>query len=228
MYHFDNQASLLEQDQGTLPLDPHAMAVLPSGRTIITGSHLDDPDHPEDRKYGFAILNENDEFVKSVDLPLPPGGGGWTFASDEHIAVGDRVAYVILHSNEPPQTAIATMSEEGHIDVTVVAVPPDSDKHRHNAWLFGPGVAVEVFHYLVQVGQRRRGFDGFDEYDLKTGEKVDTKGSFPVGFTFGCYLGNEVSMLAHSAHVDPARRLSPDTLRLVTAKLQETMPKPLP
>jgi hypothetical protein len=228
MYHFDGQASLLTQNQGTLSLYPHAMAVLPSGRTIITGSRLDDPDHPEDRKYGFAILDENDELVKSVDLPLPPGGGGWTFASGEHIAVGDRVAYVILHSNEPPQTAIATMSETGHIDVTVVALPPDSDKHRHNEWLFDPSVAVEVYHYLVQVGQRRRGFYGFDEYDLKTGKKISTKGSFPEGFTFGCYSGNEVSFLAHSAHADPVRRLSPDTLRLVTAKLQETMPKPLP
>jgi hypothetical protein len=228
MYHFDSQASLLEQNQGTLPLYPQAMAVLPLGRTIAVGSRVDDPDHPEDRKYGFAILDENDQLVRSVDLPLPPGGGGWTFASGEHIAVGDGVAYVMLHSNEPPQTAIATISEAGHIDITIVAVPPDSDKHHHNEWLFGPGVAVEVYHYLVQVSQRPRAFGGFDEYDLKTGKKVATKGSFPVGFAFGCYSGNEVSMLAHSAHVDPARRLSPETLRLVTVKLQQAMPQPLP
>lgn len=228
MYHFDGQASLLEQDQGTLPLYPHAMAVLPSGRTIMTGDHLDDPDDPEDRKYGFAILDENDKLVKSVYLPLPPGGGGWTFASGEHMAVGDGVAYVVLHSNEPPQTAIAMLSEEGYIDITVVAVPPDSDAHHHNEWLFGPGVAVEAYHYLVRVGQRQRAFDGFDEYDLKTGEKVATKGSFPQGFAFGCYSGNEVSFLAHSAHVDPARRLSPDALRLVTVKLQQAMPKSSP
>jgi hypothetical protein len=144
------------------------------------------------------------------------------------MAAGDGVAYVMVHSNEPPQTGIATISEDGHIGITVVAVPPDSDAHHHNTWLFASGVAVEMFHYLVQVGQRRRAFYGYDEYALKTGEKVATKGSFPVGFTFGCYLGNEVSMLAHSAHVDPARWLSPDTLRLVTAKLQQTMPKPLP
>jgi len=227
MYHFDSQASLLEQNQRTLPLYPHAMVVLPSGRTIAVGSHLDDPDHPEDRKYGFAILDENDELVKSVDLPLPPGGGGWTFAG-QHMTAGDGVTYVMLHSNEPPQTAIATISEAGHVDITVVAIPLDSDTHHHNEWLFGPGVAVEVYHYLVEVGQRRRAFDGFDEYDLKTGEKVATKGSFPAGFAFGCYLGKEVSSLAHSAHVDPARRLSPDTLRLVTVKLQQAMPKPLP
>ena len=184
----------------------------------------DDPDHRQDRKDGFAILDENDKLVKSVDLPLSPGGGGWTVAGPR-MAVGDGVAYVMLHSKEPPQTAIATISKEGHINVTILAVPPDSDKHHHNEWLFGPGVAVEVYHYLVQVSQRPRAFFGFDEYDLKTGEKVATKGSFPAGFAFGCYSGNEVSWLAHSAHVDPALRLSPETLRFVTVRLQQEMPK---
>lgn len=227
MYHFDSVANLLEQDQGTMPLEPYAMAVLSSGRTIVVGTHSSDLDHTEDRKYGFAILDEKDKLVKSIDLPLPPGGGGWTFARFPRMAVGDGVAYVMLHSNEPLQTAIATISEAGHIDITIVAVPPD-DKHHHNEWLLGPGVAVEVYNYLVQVGPRPRAFNGFDEYDLKTGEKVATKVSFPAGFTFGCYSGNEVSFLAHSAHVDPERRLSPETLRLVTVRLQQAMPKSLP
>lgn len=60
----------------------------------------------------------------------------------------------------------------------------------------------------------------FDEYDLKTGDKIATKTAPPTGFQFGFYMGNEFSMLAHSAHFDPARHLSWDTLRLVTSKLK--------
>jgi hypothetical protein len=154
MYHFDGQASLLEQDQGTLLLYPHAMAMLPSGRTIMTGDHLDDPDDPEDRKYGFAILDENDKLVKSVYLPLPPGGGGWTFASGEHMAVGDGVAYVMLHSNEPPQTAVAMLSEEGHIDITEVAVPPDSDAHITMSGFSAP---VSLWRHITTLSGLVRG-----------------------------------------------------------------------
>lgn len=219
MYRFDNQADLLTQHRVLIDFDPTQMAVTSSEKTIVVGFHPDDFAKRDDWKYGGAVLDADDHVIKRFELPLPPGGGGWTFAGPR-MAVGDGVAYVMLHSNEPPQTAIATISEAGHIDITTVAVAPDNDKHYHDEWLFGPGVAVEVYHYLVQVGQRQRAFFGFDEYDLKTGEKVATKGSFPAGFAFGCYFGNELSMLAHSAHVDPARRLSPDTLRLVTVKLQ--------
>jgi len=80
MFHFDRQANLLTQNQVTVPIQPWGMAVMPSGRTIIVGTHLNDPERPEDRKYGFAILDENDKLLRSVDLPLPPEGGGWRFA----------------------------------------------------------------------------------------------------------------------------------------------------
>jgi len=74
-----------------------------------------------------------------------------------------------------------------------------------------------VYHY---TNDRPHVRDRFDEYDLKTGEKVGTKSAPPTGFQFGCYMGDEVSMLAHSAHADPARHRSWDTLRLVTSKLK--------
>jgi hypothetical protein len=217
VFHFDSQANLLAQNQVTIPIQPLGMAVMPSGRTIIVGTHLTDPDHPDDRKYGFAILDENDRLLKSVDLPMPPGGGGWTFSS--HMAAGDGIAYVMLHSNEPPQTAIATIAETGNhnLDVKVIAAPLNTETRHHNEWEFGPGVVVDVYHY---TNERPHATDRFDEYDLKTGEKIATKSAPPTGFQFGCYMGDEFSMLAHSAHVDPARHLSPDTLRLVTAKLQ--------
>jgi hypothetical protein len=94
-YHFDSQADLLVQNQVTIPIQPWGMAVMPSGRTIIVGTHLNDPEHSDDRKYDFAVLGENDKLLRSADLPLPPGGGGWTFAGSR-MAVGDGVAYVIL------------------------------------------------------------------------------------------------------------------------------------
>jgi len=96
-------------------------------------------------------------------------------------------------------------------------VPLDTEQRHHNQWLFGLGVAVEVYQY---VGEKPHVIFRFDEYDLGSGQKVATKSSPPVGFALGCYSGDQISMLAHSAHVDPARHLSPDTLRLVTAKLQ--------
>jgi hypothetical protein len=81
----------------------------------------------------------------------------------------------------------------------------------------GPSVAVEVYHY---VSEKPHVIFRFDEYDLKTGEKVTTKSARPADYMFGCYFGSEVSMLAHSAHVHPVRRLPWATLRLVTVKLQ--------
>jgi hypothetical protein len=219
MLHFDSRADPLAQHEVTMPLQSTmAMVAMPSGRTIIAGSHWKDPGNPEDRTYGFVILDEDDKLERSVDLPLPPGGGGWTFATP-HIAAGNGVAYVMLHSHEPPQTAIAAISEKGNqiLNIKVIAAPPNTETRQHEQWVFGPGVAVEMYHY---TNERPHVTGRFDEYDLKTGEKIATKSATPTGFQFGCYMGDEVSMLAHSAHVDPARNLSPDTLRLVTTKLQ--------
>src|SRR5215472_1963913 len=217
MYHFDSQANLLAQNPVSIPVQPYGMAVMSSGRPIVVGTHLKDPDNPGNRKYSFAILDENDQLVRSVDLPLPSGGGGWTFASQ--MAAGDRVAYVMLHSNQPPQTAIATISEKGNqsLDIKVIAAPLDTQTRHHNEWVFGPGVVVDMYFY---TNERPNVTDRIDEYDLKTGEKIATKSAPPAGYQTGCYTGDEFSMLAHSAHVDPARHLSPDALRVVTSKLQ--------
>ncbi|HEY1676536.1 MAG TPA: hypothetical protein VGG04_02410 [Candidatus Sulfotelmatobacter sp.] len=217
MYHFDGQGNLLSQNPVTIPIQPSWMAVLPSGRTIIAGSLLKDYGLPENRKYGFAILDENDRLVRSVEMPLPPGGGGWTFASP--MAAGNGVAYIMLHSNQPPQTAIATIAESGNqdLDIKVIEAPLDTETRHHNEWMFGPGITADIYHF---ANERPHITFRFDEYDLKTGEKIATRSAPPAGFQFGCYTRDEFSMLAHSAHVDPARHLSPDTLRLVTSKLQ--------
>jgi hypothetical protein len=116
------------------------------------------------------------------------------------MAVGDGVAYVMLHSNEPPQTAIATISERGNLDVKVIAAPLDTETRHHNEWVFGPGVGVDLYFY---TNERPHVTARFDEYDLKTGVKTTTKSAPPTGFQFGCYMRDEFSMLAHSAHIDP-------------------------
>jgi len=221
MYHFDSQANLLAQHPVLIDFGPSEMAITTSGVTIVVGHHPDDFANRDDWKYGGAVLDADDKVITRFELPLSPGGGGWTFVGPR-MAAGDGVAYVILHSEAGPKpaTALATISESGHIDIKILPVPPDSDKHHHNEWLFGPGVAVEEYHYLRATGGRPRAVSGFDEYDLTLGKRVATKTALPSGFQSGCYLGDEFSMLAHSAHVDPARHLLPEALRLVTVKLQ--------
>jgi hypothetical protein len=218
MYKFDHQANLLTHHPVHMTFSPERMAVTSSGKTIVVGHHPEEMSQKEDWRYGGAILDADDQLTRGFDLPLPPGGGGWTFASLQ-MAGGDGVAYVILHSNTPPQTAIATIAETGNdiLKIKVIPVPEDGDQRHHNRWQFGPGVAVEEY---VLPGERPRVFSRFDEYDLTTGEKVASKSAVPSGFQPGCYLGDRVSMLAHSYHVDPARGLPPETLRLVTVKLQ--------
>lgn len=215
MYQFDPHANVVAKRWLRDDFLPSQIAVLDSGKTIALrsrGSSI------EDMKYDGAVLNADGRITEHFDLPLPPGGGGWTFAS-WHMAAGDGVAYAVLQSETTPSgplTAIATISEGGQFDIKVIPMPADNDQRHHNQWLFGPGVAVEVYHV---VGERITFH--FDEYDLKTGEKVASKMAHISGGTFACYTGAEVSMLAHSAHVDPARGLAPDTTRLVMSKLQE-------
>ena len=133
---------------------------------------------------------------------------------------GSGAAYVMLKSITTPNgmlDAIATISETGNdiLKIKVIAVPPNSDQRHHNQWWFGPGVAVETY---IDPSERPHPVDRFDEYDVTTGDRVATKTAPLTGFQLGCYLGNEFSMLAHSAHADPARQLSPDTPRLVTSR----------
>ncbi|HEY4904560.1 MAG TPA: hypothetical protein VIH89_13890 [Candidatus Sulfotelmatobacter sp.] len=213
MYHFDKRGNLLAKRWMPDDFRASIMAFLPSGKTIALDTH----GTAEDVKHGGTVLDADGHVINSFDLPLPPGGGGWIFAS-YRMGAGDGVAYAILQSETTPSgplTAIAAISETGHLDIKVIPAPPDTAQRHHNQWVFGPRVAVEVYH---MVGERITFH--FDEYDLNTGEKVASKIAHISGGAFGCYTGAEVSMLAPSAHVDPARGLSPDTLRLVISKLQ--------
>jgi len=52
------------------------------------------------------------------------------------------------------------------------------------------------------------------------GRESAPKPFFRRAFPIGCYLGDEVSVLAHSAQVEKSRGLPPEALRLVTVKLE--------
>ncbi len=219
MYRFDRQGKLLAHHQLSLVFTPAEMAVLPSGNTVVVGfRQLDDPTKLTSRFEG-AVLNAEDQLVRGFDFPLTPSGDRWLpwmwGSLGKGMTAANAVAYVILQSKS--MSSIATITETGHVDPKIVPVPPNSETRYHGSWMFGPGVAVEVYHDPIE---RPHPVDRFDEYDLVSGEKIATKSAPATGFAFGCYIGKEVSMLAHSADVDPARHLPAHTLRLVTSKLK--------
>lgn len=214
LYRYDSQGNLVGQILVHTDFQVIGMAVLSSGAIVVTSLRGKDN---EDWKYGAAILNASGHVVKASELPLPPGGGGWTVGA--HLAAEGNTAYTMLHSNFEDKTAIATISDVGHLDIKVISIPANNEQRHHNQWLFGKGVAVETY---INPSERPHASSFFDEYDLKTGEKIATKKTAPGvgGFNIGCYYGNEVTWLAGSAHVDPARGLSPDALRLVTTEIR--------
>jgi len=219
MYHFDREGRLLNQHQTSFVFTPSEMVVLPSGKTVAVGFRQLKNPMRVDLKFEGAVLDTDDQVVIGFDFPLTPAGGRWTpwmwGSEGKGMAAGDGVAYLILQSDHT--FGIAIITEKGHVDVNILPVPPNSATRYHNQWLFGPGVAVEVYH---DPSERPHPIDRFDEYDLASGQKLATKSAPGTGFAFGCYSGNQVSMLAHSAHVDPARHLSPNALRLVTSYLK--------
>jgi hypothetical protein len=123
----------------------------------------------------------------------------------------------MLESGAGPTYSIATIAESGHVDVKVIPAPPVSDTRHHFDWLFGRGNVVDLYQFR---GEKPPGTDRLDVYDLASSKKIGSKILPPAGFAPACYLGDEFSVLAHSAHVKAERGLSPDTLRLVTVKLE--------
>ena len=217
MYHFDEQGNLLTQHSVRVDLTDMMMVVTHSGTTILVG-HRD-----EDGQYKGLILDSEDRIVSRFNLPSPPDAGQWTYGESHSpsdrllMTTGDSGAYVLLHSNEPPSTMIATISESGK--VRVKNLEPISEDHQYTGWLVGPGVAVEQYRL---TGDRRRvkGHHvwNFDEYDLESGKRIANKIA-PMGqftpFSGACYYGDSVTGLG-------ARQVAPDEpyLRLRIAKLQ--------
>jgi hypothetical protein len=223
IYRFDNLGNLLARHFVATDLDDTIMATTSSGTTILVGRYR--ASENVDWEYGGIVLDAGDRVVSHFKLPSPPAGGGWSFGpldqGDEPLMTADdRAAYVVLHSEEPLATEIATISESGKLSIKTLPEPIVDDPHDHIKWLVGPGVAVEMhsFH-MVKAGHLPGGpVDHFDEYDLRSGKKIASK-TAPMGsahpFTAACYYGESVAGLGGS-------RDTPDAsyLRLRIATLQ--------
>jgi len=216
MDRFDVLGHLVAQHRVAFDFRPAGMATTASGKTVVVGFHAVEGSDRDTVQYVGVVLDEDDQVIEHFDFPRSLSGATWTFGGAMTGAAG--FAYVILQSGVGPTFALATVTEDGRIRIKKLRVPPNTDIRHHNEWLFGPGVAVEMYHY---VGEKPRVALRFDEYDLTTGRKVATKSTLPAGTNLGCYFGNEVSMLADRAHFDPALRVPPDGPLLInTVKLE--------
>jgi hypothetical protein len=219
IYHFDNRGNLLAQHSVPTDLVDTMMATTSSGTTILVGHHGADSSEKEDWKYGGMVLDADDRVVSRFELPSPPAGGTWTFGPSDRILMttGDRAAYVLLHSNEPPATVIATISESGKLSVKTLPEPVSDDPRPSTKWLVGAGVAVEQYSLVGGRAVRGRPVHHFDEYDLKSGVRTAGK-TAPLGsthpFTAACYYGDSVTGLGGGSPN------TPDALWLRIAKLQ--------
>jgi hypothetical protein len=213
MLRFDNQANLLNQQLANIDFMPMQMVVLPSGKAIVEGTYR--PAGEDEVKRVAAVVDTDGKMLKRIEFPLPPQGGGWTAQSG--MSAGNGAAYLVVFSYNPSSTGIAKISEDGSFDVKIIPNVPFNDERHHNAWMVGPGVAVEVYDY---ADKRERSTLHFDEYDLTSGQVTAYRYAFVSGGGFGCYSKNEASMLTRSANVDLARGLSPDEMHLIFSKLQ--------
>jgi|HubBroStandDraft_1064217.scaffolds.fasta_scaffold00503_4 hypothetical protein len=225
IYHFDNLGKLLMQHSVSIDLNETMMATTSSGTTILVGHHPA-MSPQDDGKYRGVVLDAEDRVVSRFELPSPPAGETWTFGRNGGLpngrllmTAGDGAAYVLLHSDEPPTTMIATISESGKLHVKTVPEPVLGETPG-TTWLVGQGVAVEMYH--LDGDSRRIGVYpvwNFDEYDLKGGKRIASK-TAPMGsampFSAACYYGDFVTGLGARTQVIPDEPY----LRLRIAKLQ--------
>jgi hypothetical protein len=185
LYHFDKLGNLLSRHPVPTDLVGAIMATNSSGTTFLVGHHQDYS------QYGGVVLDANDRIVKRFELPSPPAGG-WTLGRfDRLLTTGEKGAYVLLHSKEPPITEIARISETGGLIITTIPEETFDDRRQHEKWLLGPGVAVDMYDLASEQPSSARQAPTlqFDEYDLNSGKKVASK-TAPVRAE--CYYVNAV------------------------------------
>ena len=214
IYRFDPQGNLRSQRTVSLDFQPVAMAETKSGMTIVVGYRPRQGRDQEARTYGGAILNPSDQVIMPFEFQPTTDGGQWKVVHTHRMSVDDRGASVVLESGDDPKYAIATIDASGQIRM----LPLDTVRGaRYHDWFFAKGVAAELYQF---AGEKPPTQTKIDRFDTASGNNLGTKSLPSVGFAVACYLGDEVSMTAHSAHVEKSRGLSPDALRLVTVKLE--------
>ena len=214
MYRFDVQGTLVAQYDVSLDFQPLAMAVISSGKTIVVGYRPRVDTDQEARTYVGALLDVEGQLQIQFDFPPSPDGLKWTPVNFPRMAGGDAAAHLIFQTGAEPSFAIARITESGKVDFMPLKTVRGAGFHD---WFFGNGVAAENFQFSVE---KPPGATHWDAYDLSSGKRISTKTLLPAGFSIGCYLGDEVSVLAHSAQVEKSRGLPPEALRLVTVKLE--------
>jgi len=214
MYRFDGHGKLLTQHKLSFDFQRSVMVVGSTGKITVVGYRPKNPTDQEARKYFDAILDADDQLQSLFDIALAENGTGWVPARFPRMASDGGIAHLILQSGVEPHFAIANISESGKVEI----IPPDTvSGARAHDWFFGEGVAAELYQF---PGEKPPGATQWDTYDLTSGKKISTRTLLPTGFAVACYLGDAVSVLAHSAHVEKSRGLPPDALRLVAVKLQ--------
>jgi hypothetical protein len=214
IYRFDPHGDLQSQRTVSLDFQPVAMVEMKSGMTIVVGYRPRLRRDQEARTYGGAILNPSDQVIMPFEFQPTTDGGQWKVVPSHRMSVDDRGASVVVQSGDDPNYAIATIDESGQIRM----LPLDTVRGaRYHDWFFAKGVAAELYQF---AGEKPPGYTKIDRFDTVSGNNLGTKSLPSVGFAVACYLGDEVSMTAHSAHVEKSRGLSPDALRLVTVKLE--------
>jgi hypothetical protein len=186
-----------------------------AGMTIVVGYRPRVGRDKEARTYGGAVLNTTDQVVKLFEFPMTADGAQWRVVHTHRMIADDGAVSVVLQSaGDDPSYAIATITESGQIRILAL---PTVRGARYHDWFFATGVAADLYQFS---GDKPPGATKIDIFDLASGRKIASKTLLPAGFSVACYLGDEISVLAHSAHVEKSRGLSPDALRLVTVKLE--------
>jgi|SRR5580658_3380025 hypothetical protein len=213
MYRFDAQGKLQVERTVSIDFQPVAMAETKSGMTIVVGYRPRTGADEEARTYGGAVLDANDQVLNLFEFPPAPDGTKWTTVHTPRMEGGDGGANVILESGAEPSYSLVRIAESGRISMLPLATVSGA---RYHDWFFTKSLAAEQYQF---AGQTPAGATKFDTFDLASGRKIGTKILLPAGFAVACYLGDEVSVLAHSAKVEKSRGFSPNSLRLLTVKL---------
>jgi hypothetical protein len=217
MFRFDEQGKLVTQHNLSLDFRPSIMAISSSGKVTFVGYRPINGTDQAARKFFGAILDANDQLENPFDIPPTATGDAWIPVRNARMQAADGVAYLILQSEQTgvePSFGLARIGESGNVEVIPLETTSGA---RYHDWFFAAGVAAELYQF---PGEKPPGATEWDKYDLSTGKRIGTKTLLPAGFSVACYLGDEVIMLAHSAHVEKSRGLLPDALRLVTVKLE--------
>lgn len=214
MYRFDGQGKLVAQHSLSLDFRPNVMAVNSSGKVIVVGYRPINGTDEMGREYVGAVLDEDDQLQISFDIPLTDSGTKWMPFRTSRMASSDGVTHLILQSGAAPNFALGNIAESGKVEVIPLDTVRGASIHD---WFFGGGVAADTYQFPDETPPP---ISHWDTYDLSAGKRVKTTAFRPAGFAVACYFGDEVSMLAHSAHVEKSRGLPPDALRLVTVKLE--------